>query len=107
MFGTLRLILAVMVAISHVDIRAYGRNPGVVAVVCFFMISGFVMTGVIRSYYQDNKTMFYLDRLMRIYPQYLFFLGLTIIMFWISGAWSIVSPPNNNFLYNLRGGGYL
>lgn len=105
MFGTFRLILAVMVAISHLDIKAYGRHPGVVAIVCFFIISGFVMTGVIRSYYQDNKTMFYLDRFMRIYPQYLFFLGLTIIMFWISGAWSIVSPPGNNFLYNLAGGG--
>lgn len=103
MFGTLRLILAVMVAISHVDIRAYGINPGVVAVVCFFIISGFVMTGVIRSYYQDNKTMFYLDRFMRIYPQYLFFVGLTIIMFWISGAWSIMSP-SGNFLYNPSGG---
>lgn len=104
MFGTLRLILAVMVAICHVSIAVYGRNPGVVAVVCFFMISGFVMTGVIRSYYQDNKKMFYLDRIMRIYPQYLFFVGLiAIIMFWTPGAWSIVVPSRDNFLYNLTG----
>lgn len=107
MFGTLRLTLAVMVAIAHVGYeRVYGISPGQVAVVCFYIISGFVMTGIIRSYYFNKTGSFYIDRIMRIYPQYLFFVFLTITMFWISGSgpwfiWKDGYDDKINYLYNL------
>lgn len=107
MFGTLRLILALMVAISHDGYYSvYGINPGRVAVVCFYIISGFVMTGIIRSYYFNKTGSFYIDRVMRIYPQYLFFVFLTITMFWISGSgpwfiWHDGYDYKINYIYNL------
>ena len=70
---------------------ANGHNPGVVAVISFFLISGFVMTGLVRSYYSDYRkvSMFYLDRLARILPQYLFFSALAAATYFI---FNISSP---------------
>ncbi len=90
MFGTLRLLLAFLVLLSHLDIRipsvlgfAFrphsedpGFNPGPFAVAIFYMLSGFVMTGLIRAYYMDIRKygMFLVDRCCRILPQYLVFM---------------------------------
>ena len=78
--GTYRLLLAIAVALSHMRVRFLDEhNPGVVAVISFFLISGFVMTGLVRTYYTEYRKvpLFYLDRMARIFPQYLFFLALT------------------------------
>ena len=78
--GTYRLLLAIAVALSHVSVQFFhGHDPGVVAVISFFLISGYVMTGLVRAYYTEYRKvpLFYLDRLARIMPQYLFFLALT------------------------------
>lgn len=78
--GTYRFLLAITVALSHMEVTFLGgHDPGVTAVISFFLISGFVMTGLVRTYYSavDKVPMFYLDRLARIVPQYLFFLLLT------------------------------
>ena len=40
MLGTWRYILAVLVALSHDGLRIQGLNPGVMAVVGFYLISG-------------------------------------------------------------------
>ena len=77
--GTYRFLLAIAVALSHFGVTFRGgHNPGIVAVISFFLISGFVMTGLVRSYYPEYRKvpMYYLDRLARIFPQYLFFLVL-------------------------------
>lgn len=79
--GTYRLLLAVAVALSHMKVFFFnGHNPGVVAVISFYLISGFVMTGLVRTYYTEYRKvpLFYLDRMARIFPQYLFFLALTV-----------------------------
>ncbi len=80
MLGTLRLLLAMAVAMSHADIRLYGLNPGVVAVVSFYLISGYVMAGLIRRHYPGPRAAsgFYLDRAVRLMPQYLVYAGLTL-----------------------------
>lgn len=78
--GTYRLLLAIAVALSHVNVQILnGHNRGVVAVISFFLISGYVMAGLVRAYYTEYRKvpLFYLDRLARIMPQYLFFLALT------------------------------
>lgn len=88
MLGTLRLLLAVLVALSHADVRVAGFNPGVVAVVGFYLISGYVMTGLLRRHYARARDVpaFYLDRALRLYPQYLFIAGLTLIWFLATDA---------------------
>lgn len=87
MLGTFRFALAILVALSHADLRIAGLNPGVVAVVCFYLISGYVMTGLVRSHYAtiDRIPYFYIDRALRIFPQYLVIAGITLAWFWISG----------------------
>jgi len=67
--GTYRLFLAALVALSHVGLTIGGMNPGVMAVVHFFLLSGFVMTALIRRYYLNIKEVpaFYLDRTLRLH----------------------------------------
>lgn len=45
--GAYRLLLALLVALSHMGVKFWGVNLGVVAVISFFIISGFVMTSLI------------------------------------------------------------
>ncbi|MDR8389082.1 MULTISPECIES: acyltransferase [Pseudomonas] len=88
--GSYRLLLAMLVAISHMGVMFVGFNPGVVAVVSFLIISGFVMTPLIdRSYNVPGKIgLFYLDRLLRLYPQFLlyFVLSCAVIHFLLPGT---------------------
>nr|WP_284691402.1 acyltransferase [Pinirhizobacter soli] len=69
-------MLAIAVVISHFGIWPHGISPGVVAVVSFFVISGYVTTALVEKYYADPGTFpaFLLDRAMRLFPQYLFYL---------------------------------
>ena len=71
--GYYRLILALLVAASHAGLT-FGRfNPGEIAVVSFFLLSGYVMTALIDRHYRDFRRVgpFYLDRALRLYPQFL------------------------------------
>jgi peptidoglycan/LPS O-acetylase OafA/YrhL len=85
--GTLRLILALAVLLSHVDDTIFGHNVGVSAVVIFFMLSGYVMALLIRTHYAapDRFLAFYVDRIARLFPQYLFYLTLTValMLLWV------------------------
>lgn len=85
--GTYRLILALLVAISHMGVSIFGVNEGVIAVISFLMISGFVMTALINGHYRNAQDIpaFYLDRLLRLQPQYLFYLALTLTYFFTVG----------------------
>ena len=79
--GFYRLILAMLVVVSHVDGRFYGYNPGVVAVISFFILSGYVMSILIGKYYKQPSAIpaFYLDRMARLFPQFLFYMALASI----------------------------
>lgn len=80
--GFYRYFLAVLVLLSHADTRLFGFNPGVVAVISFYLISGFVMTLLIGKYYYDARRIgaFYLDRCIRLFPQFLFYSIVTILL---------------------------
>lgn len=84
MLGIVRLLLAMAVALSHVNLRIAELNPGVMAVVGFYMISGYVMTGLVRQHFSHAALIpaFYLDRAMRLMPQYLAIVLLTLIWFY-------------------------
>lgn len=70
--GTLRYLLAVLVLLSHAGVNISGHHPGVMAVAVFYAISGYVMSALIQRHYSQAAATprFYLDRLLRIYPQY-------------------------------------
>lgn len=117
MLGTFRLILALLVALSHANVAVFGLNPGVVAVVCFYLISGYVMTGLLRSHYPDARRVphFYLDRALRIFPQYFAIAAVTLLWFVVAGRttlflqhapeWhdllaNVIVVPLNYFMFN-------
>ncbi|WP_310057889.1 acyltransferase [Pseudomonas synxantha] len=83
--GAYRLLLAVLVAVSHMGKTFMGLNPGVIAVISFLIISGFVMTSLIERNYKalEKVGLFYLDRVLRLYPQFLFYfvVSCTVIYF--------------------------
>lgn len=62
-------------AVSHMGKTFAGFNPGVVAVISFLIISGFVMMSLIERNYKASEKigLFYVDRALRLYPQFLFY----------------------------------
>lgn len=96
MLGTCRLFLALLVACSHTGLSLAGLNPGVMAVVGFYLISGYVMAGLMARHYNHphQATSFYLDRAIRLLPQYLFYMVLTL-------GWQLYSQINTQFLTRL------
>ncbi|MGJ5136301.1 acyltransferase family protein [Bradyrhizobium oligotrophicum] len=79
--GTYRLLLALCVLYSHVFGQIAGWNIGVVAVISFFIISGYVMSLLIVRHYPDRNDLlrFYADRSARLFPQFLAYLALTLL----------------------------
>lgn len=87
--GTYRYFLAVLVLLSHAEGKVFGFSPGVFAVISFYLISGYVMTLLIEKHYRDPARIgaFYLDRCLRLFPQFLFYSIITLglaasITFW-------------------------
>ena len=106
MFGFLRLLLAIAVALSHVGVRVAGLNPGVVAVVGFYLISGYVMAGLISRHFNQPRQAgaFYLDRAIRLLPQYLTYLLLTVA--WYATGFTATpflshAPSASDYMNNL------
>lgn len=85
MLGTIRFFLAIVVALGHANVRIAGLNPGVMSVVFFYLISGYVMTSLIRTHYLSLARVphFYLDRSLRIFPQYLLIATLTLACYFL------------------------
>jgi peptidoglycan/LPS O-acetylase OafA/YrhL len=85
--GLLRFLLAMLVMLSHTGITVAGLNPGVASVVVFYAISGYVMSALIAKHFSQpgQAAHFYIDRVARIYPQYLFYAVAAAILFWVLG----------------------
>ena len=95
--GKLRLLLALLVVFSHIRVEYFinlgwdpgsigSFNSGSVAVVNFFAISGYVMTELWKKYYVPRREVplikkikiFYLDRIIRLFPQFIFYSFATL-----------------------------
>lgn len=85
MHGTLRLILALVVTLSHLGVTLYGYNPGVVAVVIFYLLAGMVAYKLSVKKFNNQALIYYKDRFERIFPLYLFALLFSYIVY-ILGA---------------------
>jgi peptidoglycan/LPS O-acetylase OafA/YrhL len=100
--GTYRLCLALAVALSHIGIRIGDLNPGVIAVVGFYLLSGYVMTGLLRTHYPrlSEVPRFYADRALRLFPHYLFVAGITLAWFLATGTETayLKTPPTASAL---------
>lgn len=98
--GFLRLLLALLVLLSHADLRLAQLNPGVTAVVGFYLISGYVMAGLVHRHYDRPARIpwFYLDRALRLAPQYLLYAGLVL-------AWYLWTRTPTAFLRHAPGPG--
>jgi len=73
MFGTTRFILAISVVVFH--LTNYSSVIGFYSVQGFFILSGYLMTSVMRSKYKYNIkgiTVFITKRIVRIFPAYWF-----------------------------------
>ena len=69
--------------LSHTGLTVGGLNPGVVSVVVFYAISGYVMSALIERHFSEagQAGHFYIDRVARIYPQYLAYALATLFWF--------------------------
>lgn len=84
--GILRLVLALVVLVSHFPyIKIDTFISGALAVRVFYLLSGFYIQYIILQYSsQENwRPKFYLSRLLRIFPTYYLMLFLTI---WFAGT---------------------
>jgi peptidoglycan/LPS O-acetylase OafA/YrhL len=96
MFGCVRLLLAIGVALSHVGVTIAGYNPGPVAVISFYLISGYVTAGLL-----DNPRVhaldYYKERALRLLPSYFGALGIAVAI------WLLVRPDDVYFLQRVPG----
>jgi len=82
MIGYVRLLLATTVLLSHLDVRIAGLNPGVCAVVIFYMLAGGVVMHIWHDILPEGKgklMAFYKDRCLRIFPLYIYVASLTLV----------------------------
>lgn len=93
--GAYRLFLAFCVLESHVFGAVMGWDIGVVAVISFLIMSGYVMAMLVGKYYPTiaSSPAFYADRAARLFPQYLFYLVAILLCAHFIGL-------NAPFLYN-------
>lgn len=96
--GTYRLFLAICVLLSHAGTLFFSHNQGVSAVISFFLLSGFVMTALVRRNYNSKKKIrkFYLDRILRLFPQFILYLLATLVFI-------VTSDHQSPFLEDISG----
>ena len=86
MFGIFRFLLATLVVINHIGILFWGVNPGPVAVIGFYIISGYVISYILDYRIKGNIfKSFYAERFFRIYPQFFFHLIVSVIFILLTG----------------------
>ncbi len=96
--GLFRLFLASLVLISHLGISIAGINPGVSAVVVFYLLAGSVVARLWRRRPGQGLVAgalwFYHDRAWRILPLYFFCMAIALLV-WLLGATSpfLSRPP--------------
>lgn len=102
MHGSLRFILVTLVVLEHLGHQIGGREAsfqsGIPAVVLFYLLAGYVVAQLFDRYFTGPGGLgrFYWERVLRIYPTYIFILLLTGIFVFTTGfgapsanAWKI------------------
>lgn len=83
MFGTLRLALALAVLLSHTGVGLGPFEIGNAAVVVFFVISGYAITGLVSTRFGAGRRLvpFCRERFVRLAPQYYLWLGFAALVY--------------------------
>jgi peptidoglycan/LPS O-acetylase OafA/YrhL len=92
--GAYRFLLALIVFFSHVQLNAFdftNSSTGFVAVICFFVVSGFIIARVLDTVYVSNVWHFLINRTLRIYPVMWAATALSLLAVAIHG--NFLSPP--------------
>lgn len=89
--GTVRVLLALAVLLSHLPLAHYHILSGGLAVQAFFIISGFYMALVLDGKYRDTG-LFWSNRLLRLAPTYLIMLVIGAVALFGLKA-SVTSSP--------------
>ncbi len=79
MFGGVRLLLALMVVVSHLVGGEYLQHFGYYAVRGFFILSGFLMTLGLNERYDFDVRRFWANRVLRLLPPYYLVCLLTAV----------------------------
>jgi peptidoglycan/LPS O-acetylase OafA/YrhL len=88
--GTVRTLLAISVLITHSELLFGVRLlNGDMAVTCFYIISGFLITLILNEKYAITKV-FYINRALRIYVPYFAALAFSIVVF------MLIDNPNHD-----------
>jgi peptidoglycan/LPS O-acetylase OafA/YrhL len=69
--GAYRFLLALIVFFSHTRFNVFdftNASTGFVAVICFFVVSGFIIARVLDTVYVGHVWHFVINRMLRIYP---------------------------------------
>lgn len=86
MLGIMSFVLALLVLLSHTSGAGFVINPGVVAVIIFYFLSGHLMRRSYLRFTQKSTTPirdFYLDRILKLFPQY----AIVVAASFIAIAW--------------------
>jgi peptidoglycan/LPS O-acetylase OafA/YrhL len=98
--GILRLVLAMLVVLGHMDINFLGLHLAVSAVVVFYILAGHVVAKLWSRQeelaFTERVSWFYRDRFLRIYPLYMLALTMSVGLWWL-GAKSIFLAANPSF----------
>lgn len=80
--GVIRVLLALAVVFAHSEVFPLTGNRftgGLVAVECFFMISGFYMALILSESYSSLRA-FYINRFLRLFPTYWFLVAASVLV---------------------------
>src|SRR5215470_6858869 len=93
MFGSLRLLLAYLVVISHLMGSEYFAHFGFYAVRGFFVLSGFIITAALHAVYHFDGMRFWANRILRVLPNYYLvcLATLAVIALWPNEAGHFLS----------------
>lgn len=95
MHGTLRFILATVVALSHLGVTVYGYNPGVSSVVIFYLLAGMVAYKLNHNLFSYKAIPYYKDRIKRIFPLYFICLAFSFFVYLLGAkSYFISSTPS-------------
>ncbi len=106
MLGTLRFFLSLCVVFAHLAALPAHFHTGVYAVFGFYVLSGFLVTGILNGAYRGRPGAFLANRALKIFPAYYLVAMLTIPVITLlpagayHPAWA-ATPSNHDVLANL------
>ncbi len=89
--GSIRVLLALAVLLSHLPLASYKILSGGLAVQAFFVVSGFYMALVLDGKYTNNR-LFWSNRILRLAPTYFLMLALGTAAVFIFRGSATASP---------------